>query len=357
VSLILSGREEYVRQFHPDTVEKVRKSADRLGYRTNLFASGLPSKATTFFAVVLQEVGNREVSTWHHWAFEGDLLAGIIQAASERNVYPIVATAHPQADEAALRPLESIIAGGVFGTIVRTPGPPLEKYLRSQLKRGQLVVVVFPSRIESWPTNAIDVDNVAIGRLAGRLLAHHGRSRWGVAWFGKKGADPHLLRLNGLLESAKEAGASVEMFQVPLGIDDMGIREVLAPKLAQRDVDGLFAVDSISSVGTLYACLKLGWEPGRDYNLVGCDCAFWEGPSLPKITSVDISWHETGITALNQLCEVMQQGESQFETVLVQPRVTPAATCPVPAELAGDSPPSVRASAPAPTPAGEREVV
>ena len=49
VSLILSERQEYLRQFHPDTIKRVRDTARRLGYHGNLFASGLPTKASPFF--------------------------------------------------------------------------------------------------------------------------------------------------------------------------------------------------------------------------------------------------------------------------------------------------------------------
>ena len=69
VSLILSERPEYLRQFHPDTIRRVREAARRLGYHGNLFASGLPTRASPFFALVLREESTEEISSWHQWSW------------------------------------------------------------------------------------------------------------------------------------------------------------------------------------------------------------------------------------------------------------------------------------------------
>lgn len=340
VSLILSGREEYIRQFHPTTINKVRMHASRLGYRTNLFASGLQTKASMFFAVVLRDIGNFETSTWYHWAFEGDLLAGVLQAAAERGVYPIVAHARAHGGEASMRPLESIIAGGVFGAIVRTPMPPLDRYLRQRLRNGQPVVAVFPPRVSQWPTNAIEVDNMAMGQMAGQMLARQGRRKWALIWFGRRTIECHLRRSAGFREAAEQAGARVEMLVLPQGIDHLNASRFLAPKIKRLKVDGLFAVDAVASVGTFHACLQLGWKEGVEYNLVGCDCGMWQSANLPGITSLGVSWREIGAAALDKLCEVAGKGECRFDTVWIPPRVTPAATCPVPPEFADSILPS-----------------
>src|SRR5690606_22838181 len=94
-SLILSEHPTYLGNFHPDTVQKVRRSAERLGYRANLFASVLPTKGSVFFALVLHGVADAVNTGWHHWTYEGDLLAGVVSAAAETGVYPILAVACP----------------------------------------------------------------------------------------------------------------------------------------------------------------------------------------------------------------------------------------------------------------------
>ena len=57
-SLILSRREEYIRQFRTDTVEKVRRSAKRLGYRANLFAPVQQATMNTWARDIMPSILN-----------------------------------------------------------------------------------------------------------------------------------------------------------------------------------------------------------------------------------------------------------------------------------------------------------
>lgn len=329
VSLILSDREEYLRQFAADTIQKVRDTARRLGYHGNLFASGLPTRGSQFFALVVREEGNEEISNWHQWSFEGDLLAGIIRAAGESRVYPIVATAGAKLDESSMRPLERVIAGGVFGAIVRTPHPLMDRYLHGRIRHGQPIVVVFPQKLRKWPTNAIDVDNRELGATAARLLAAHGRRSCALVHY-RAIRDTHALRIEGFNRAAAELGLTVQSIQMPMGVDDLRARDFIAARLKRMRIDGLFSLDSVSSVGALLACLKTGMRVGEDFHQVGCDCSMWQSPPLPRITSVDISWKEVGMTAVSRLLALAGGTDPTFPTLLLPPRVVWADTCPQP---------------------------
>ena len=332
VSLILSGRAEWLRQFNPDTVERVRNTAERLGYRANLFASGLPTKASLFFALVVHDIDGTSAKMWHHWAFEGAFMGGVIQRATEREVYPILTTADPDADEERIRPVEQVIDGGVFGTIIRTPNALLERFLRARHKRGQRMVVVFPRSLSSWPTNAIDVDNVALGQTAGRLLAGRGRKRWLFVRY-RTIRDSHRLRLKGLEEAARECGAAIHTLQLPMNLTEYAAADFAGPRLKKAKADAVFSVDSVSSVASLIGCVKAGMKPTEDFDQVGCDCALWQSDTFPAITAVDVSWKDVGLLAMDKLLELTRSGTVEFETVLLGPRVVPLGTCPVPPDF------------------------
>ena len=216
VSLILSNREEYVRQFHPETVAKVRQSAKSLGYRTNIFASGLPTRASPFFALVIRDIGRVDPQRWHSWVSEGDLLAGVIEAGSEKGLYPILAAIDPNADDAGAHPPERLVSGRVFGTIVRTPSPPFEKFLLQQIKKGDRILTVCPDKLSRWPSNCIAVNNIQVGEHAARLLAAAGRRKWGVVCYDQPRArESHKLRIEGFTQAAEAVGASVKTICVP----------------------------------------------------------------------------------------------------------------------------------------------
>jgi DNA-binding LacI/PurR family transcriptional regulator len=329
VSLILSGREEWLRQFHPDTVAKVRKYADRLGYRANLFASGLPSKATLFFAIVVHDVDSPNARAWHHWVFEGAFMGGVIQRATEREVYPILATADERADEERIRPVKQIIDGGVFGAIIRTPNPLLERFLRARLRRGQRIVVAFPRKLAAWPSNAIDVDNAAIGETVGNLFAARGRKQWLFARC-KAPRDAHRLQFEALNRVAERVGATVQTIQLPMDLDETTAGDFAAPRIRRARADAIFGVDPVSSAGSLFGCLKNGMKIAEDVDLIGCDCSLWRDEPMPTITAVDVSWNELGSLAMDKLLELAKSEVYRFDTILVGPRVVPAETCPVP---------------------------
>lgn len=329
-SLVLSGREEYIKQFRADTVEKVRRCAERLGYRANLFAAGLPTKTSLFFLLVIRDFGgSQDPSSWHLWAFEGMLLAGAMRTATDEGLYPVVAAIDPSDREAGIATVERIIGGGVLGAVVRTPNPPLERLIRSRLKASQRLVVVFPHKLSAWPTNAIDVDNRAIGETAGRLLIGRGRKRLALVCY-KSIRDIHRLRLEGFKRAAEEAGATVRIIQLPLAVNEQSAAGTVASRMKRVAADGLFAVDSVSSVGSLLGLVRCGIKPTEDFDLVGCDCSLWRNEPMPAITTVDVSWEEVGILATKKLLEMSQAGTSKFKTIVLPPRVTPAGTCPVP---------------------------
>ncbi len=328
VSLVLSDRQEYVSQFRPATVEKVRRTAQRLGYRANIFASGLPGKATPFFALVIRDLGRQDTHSWHAWAFEGELLAGIVSVAAAEGLYPIVATLDHKSPDSGVGSTERVIAGGVLGSIVRAQNPPLEKFLRQQLRRNQRIVVIFPDQINRWRENAIIADNLDIGRRAGRLLAARNCRRWVFARYDVKTMrDSHVLRLDGFREVAEEVGAQLKVVRLPRDAAEVN---GAAARIQLPPCDGIFAADSVLSIGTLMICRRAGLRVGGDVQLVGVNCSRWSAADSPQITSVDISWREVGELAMRELVRLTETGEHRFPSVLVAPRVVPGETCPVP---------------------------
>lgn len=327
VSLILSQREEWVRQFHPDTVARVRETATKLGYHTNLFAAGLPNKTSPFVALIIRDFVRQEPSNWHLWAFEGELLACVVKRGGEVGLFPIVVTVDPFAKEEELRPVEHIVEGGVFGSIVRAPNPQLEKFIRQQISRGQRVVVIFPDQPSRWPKNAITVDDEAAGRMAGELLAAQGRKNWAVVHYRNiKMRESHVRRRQGFEQAAREAGAKVQTLRLPRLIEEVTPQDL--SRIRRIGADGLFGVDSVLAVCALQSCLTAGLQPNVDFSLIGMNCACWHSPPLPVITSLDVSWAEVGAAAIRELATMSESGETQFVSIRARPHIIAGETCP-----------------------------
>jgi LacI family transcriptional regulator len=332
VSSILSGRDKFMKIYRSETIAKVRQTAERLGYRANLFATGLPMKRPPFFALVLQDLHREALGSWHQRGYEGSLLAGAMWAAMERRLYPVTAATLKEPDRAAVQEIARLIDGGVFGTIVRTPGSHFGQFLAQRYDAGHPLVVVFPRKAGSWKTNAIDVDNAAVGRMAAHLLAQRRRKRWALVRYDKV-RDAVGLRCEHFLSMAREAGATLDTIRLSVEMNEMQARDLIARRCEQSKPDGLFAPEAVPAVGSLLACIKLGTKPTEDFDLVGCDCASWYSMYLPTITCVDVSWEEVGMRAVQELANMYEHNENRFHSILLEPRVVEGGTCPLPTTL------------------------
>src|SRR5262249_53980632 len=81
LSLVLTGRKEVLARFKPSTVQKVQAIAEAMGYTANLTALSLRNAYPTFFGLVLRGAGEADAISWHHQAFEGQFLAGAMEAS------------------------------------------------------------------------------------------------------------------------------------------------------------------------------------------------------------------------------------------------------------------------------------
>lgn len=336
VSLILTNRPDIVERFKPETVAKVREIALELGYQTNIMALSLRAAHPSFYGLILRGAGVADAISWHHQAFEGQFLAGALEVSRLLNLYPVLATQDSPDAEAALNRARGVIDGGVFGAILRTPRSVLNETIRKQIEQGLPVVIVFPESAADCPSNAIDVDNVAAGKLAGRLLRDAGRQRLvlirdEMAW------DAIHRRNEGLLTIAQESGSAVEIVEVPAGMDAETVEAFLAQKLKTIRPDGIYTASSVTGVEALMACQAAGLRVPEDAALVGSDAALWRAPGCPAITSVDVSWYKVGELAVRKMVEMQEAEESVFDNLALPPQVRPGGTCPTsyPQEAAG----------------------
>ncbi len=331
-SLILSGRTDYLNQFSKSTVERVRNVAEELGYRANLFASSLHAKGSAFFALALSLIEDRDPGTWMYRAFDGELLAGALSEARKEGVYPIVASGCDAADRSEVRAIEGIMAGGVFGSIVRTPSPAFERCIRERLDLHNPIVVVFPSRVSEWDSNTIDVNNVGVGEVSARLLYEGASPRKWLFVHEESYYEGRALRQQGFERIADERGVEVVSMMLQLEADEFAMREALIPVIRELKPDGIFAPTLAASVGSVMATQELGLNTPDEIRIVGCDCTLWPSGSLPRITSVDADWGEVGALAVRTLLDLRQKQQSRFDNILMTARVVPGVTCPVPSD-------------------------
>lgn len=323
-SLILTNRDGWIDQFRPETVQRVRSSAQRLGYCRNLLASGLLSGESPFFAVVLNEPSCDE-SDWSHPYLQGSLLAGVRAAAEQQGVYAIVTSARDNGTDGETLKISQIVDGGVCGAIFQSPTTTMQQIIQDQLERRSPTVVLFPDQLSAWPTHAIDLDNHRAGQLAGRLLLARKRTRWGLIRF-EQVTDAQRMRAEGFEKLAQDAGVEVDPIVIPEKCESASLAAHIASSLWQHRHDALYAVDPLCSVAAVLACMRMGIDPGNECCIVGSEASHWNLPGLPAITSIDVSWRQVGILAVQHLLEA-RSTRRRMRTLLMKPCVIEGDTC------------------------------
>jgi DNA-binding LacI/PurR family transcriptional regulator len=290
-------------------------------------AVSLRSRHPSFFGLVLRGTGQAGAISWHHQAFEGQFLAGALDACLTQQLYPVLATQDSPDPEDAMRRVRGVLDGGVFGAVLRTPPAALEEPMRRQIDQGLPVVIVFPEHPTAAVSNTIDVDNFEVGRRAAELLHEAGRRKW-VIVREEQPWDAIELRERGLRSFAQEVGASVQPLFIPSTLGEVNAIEWLIPKVKELQPNGVYAASSVTGVAALLACQVAGLRVPEDTCVVGCDASLWRAPGCPSITSIDVSWYAAGELAVHKMAELGSRGESSFENVLLAPTVRRGDTCP-----------------------------
>jgi LacI family transcriptional regulator len=331
-SMILSGRSNYLALFSRETVRKVNRIAESLGYRTNVFASSLGTSRTPFFSLII--AGSDPENEFAYDAFESLMVSGVLGVSSSAGTYPIVLTTG-DLDPAEMKSVDDIICGGVFGTIARTPSPHIEAKLLEQLGRHQPVAVVFPRSLSKWRSNAIDTDNEAMGSMAGEIFARNGLKKWALVCFTAT-SPSHEARAKGLAQAARRFNAKLQIIRLdtdPLHLD--GLPEVVIPRLLRAKPQAVLGANTAASVSSVIGVARMGLEAGKDISIIGVDCPLYAEDSWARysITSLSVSWKAAGRTAMNKLLEARTSGEGRFPNVIMAPTLRVGQTCAVPEDL------------------------
>jgi LacI family transcriptional regulator len=327
VSIILSSTAGATTRFKPETVARVRQIAEESGYQMNLMALSLRNPHPSFFGLILRGASAAETISWHHQAFEGQMQAGVIEAARRARLYPVLATQDSPREGEALDRVRGVLDGGVFGAILRTPAPVLVPPMQRRIARGFPAVIVFPDDAAAFRTNVIDMDNLEAGRRAGHLLHEAGRANWLIV---RDDLDRQALALRqqGAEEVAGRSRAGVRIASVPFGAGEQSVMQDLVPILRECRPDGIYAASSVCGAAALLAAHEAGLRIPDDASLVACDASLWRPPGFAPITSVDVSWFSAGEAAVRKLLELRDGEQSVFENTLLPPVVRRGGTCP-----------------------------
>lgn len=270
------------------TAEKVRRIADELGYRRNMFASGLRRGATGTIGVLVPRL------TDHVMAL---MFEAIERTARARGSFAVVATCGDDPVEEA-RATETLLDRNVDGLVLATAR--LDDTLPASLReRGVPHTLVL--RTDGVSPSALG-DDEAGGYFAARHLVDLGHREIAVVtgpWFTSSARD----RLAGARRALAEGGIPLSeerVISTGYGIESGHVagRDLLA---AASRPTAIFAANDNLAIGVVAAASAAGLTVGRDVSVVGYNDIPLAAMLPVPLTSVRTAFDQIAASALDLL--------------------------------------------------------
>lgn len=285
VSRVLNGDARVA----PSLVEKVRRAADKLGYRPNRQARSLRTRATTVLGLIISDIQN---------PFFTAIVRGVEDAASARGFSVVLANADEDLDKEQ-RYLEVAAAEQMAG-VVLSPATGTRTRI-DVLTQRHIPVVTIDRKIRTAAVDSVTINNREAAAAVVTHLIEQGCRRIGMIT-GRKDASTTEERLAGYRDALRLAGLPFDAGLCQPGEFRVEGGRAAATRLMSGTPrpDALFVANNLMTVGTLTALDELGLGYPDDVALAGFDDISWAGFG-PPLTLVEQPTYEIGRTATELL--------------------------------------------------------
>ena len=262
VSRVLNGRDDS--WVSDDTRQRIRDTAERLGYRTNPFASALRSGRSPVIVFILG-IRPDHAMTHKAWALH-ETVTGI---GAE------VMTTHSAGDKGTEK----------ISELLRTIRPAAVTWLHPHLGRdgsslieelhsdGTPVLLIDCPAVppQDLPCDALIVERETGARIATHHLIERGHQRIGVI------TSPASTRMTGYRAALDEAGITGRFEEVYEGTADAASGEQAGRRLLAHhpELTALFCHSDLVAIGAMKAAQELGYEIPERMAVVGFDDDPW----------------------------------------------------------------------------------
>jgi DNA-binding LacI/PurR family transcriptional regulator len=265
-----------------------------------------PIGATATIAVVIPQLGLSRSGL--HYAMLLELLAGITDAARDRNCDVLISHAVPS----GFAELQDIVAASQTEGLIFLGGSPLHDSL-NRLAQGDARFVAWGAEAPGQAYCSIGSDNVLGGRRATLHLARLGRRR--IMFLGERDAPESRQRHAGYVEALEVSGLGPEAeLTAPCHVDVEAAEAAVAGLLARGvRFDAIVAVNDEVALGALRALHAAGARVPDDVALVGYDDLPFARLSRPALTTIAQDAAKGGRLLVNKLLSLRGGDEVQSE--------------------------------------------
>ncbi|MEO3749926.1 LacI family DNA-binding transcriptional regulator [Streptomyces sp. B6B3] len=299
VSRVLNGQPA-----RPDTVARVRRAADELGYVPNAVARSLKGGRTRQLTFAMPDIGNPVYVA----------MVRAIQAVTKAAGYRLLlhSTDAVAEDElAVLRSLGDRTSDGLIICPIRITEAHIEA-----LTNAAGPVVVIGSLPAGVPVDSVRADSIAGAAMAVRHLFAGGRRRIALI-NGPPDTVPGHNRERGYRLALTGCGLSYDERLVVHTEFGIGPGTAAARRLLETAApfDAVFCANDQLALGAAHALLAAGLRIPQDVAVAGMDDSALAQAGWPPLTSVDLGSSERGRLAAEMLLDRLEAADAGADDV------------------------------------------
>ena len=304
VSNVIHGRKNRV---SVETVERIQKAIDELGYVPNLFARSLVSSSSNVIALI-SYVPTQADSFFADESFRMRFLSRI-ENVLKQNGYYLMFRRVESADE-----LKYFLRNWKMDGLFITGAADAETIEALHGITTPMVV------IDSYASDQIcDVghDDYSGGRMATEHLLEKGHKS--IAFASSSVMDGRYMerRYRGYLDAFEAAGIQPDPGLVYESGLDMDSCRVVAEKIKDRgDVTAVVATTDLMAAGLMAAFIDMGLRIPDDISIVGYDDTPLGRMITPRLTTIRQDMDLKADTAAQKMIEILKGGHARGRTVL-----------------------------------------
>jgi LacI family transcriptional regulator len=290
------------------TKERIRKTAQALGYRPDIFARSLRSRHSNTIGVLVFDISD---------PFCVFILKGIEKTLHPTQYLPILMDAHHERKQFE-RYLDLLMERRVEALIVVANWLFDEGKSLAGLREKKMPLVVVGQDVSKKHIGSVTVDNEAGGYEAMKHLYEFGHRQIAVIRGPAKLSDSQL-RWNGIQRFASEHGLRLDPRRIrqlsdtldPISGFEGGVQLTEELIRSRLKFTGLVAFDDLTALGAVRALARTGRTAPQDCSVIGFDDVPLAALSTPGLTTIRQPMEEMGSLATRRVLDVLgEAGES-----------------------------------------------
>ena len=299
------------------TRQKVKASAEKLGYIYNRAAASLRSQTSGTVGVIISSVGN---------PFFAEVTLGLEKVFGIEGKSVLLGQ-HSDDLVTQERLIVSMLESRVDGFII-VPAYGTEARHVGRLVNTKAPTVFLNRKVNGVKIPYIGSDTIYGAKVAVDHLLFHGCSRI-VLIGGRIGSSAHGERLEGIRKSFVENGISVEKLS---SVGELSTRKAgydAAQILMKRGLKGvgILAYNDIVASGAIAAFNEAGIVVGKEVPIIGIDDVELAQYVRPALTTIHTDPMGIGYTAGQTLLSIIQHDDSKLKNIILENELVIRQSC------------------------------